>query len=359
MPCKAGLIPQNGRKELVMYARLTRALVGGLLTLALVSTVAGPETAVAQEGEYGVYLKLVENAPGGFDAVVATLRESVEAAGWAILTDYEMGVPEKNCSYRAHGIAAVSDEYVGRVLSYGPRAAFALPIRFGVYEDEAGVHVAAFNPLSLNRTIISETDFAEGSAVAVAALQAIVAPFDGYLVESQFGQMRDEGLIKKTMGLIAGGAFEGKIEEAAAVDVEEYGGLLATAENLYSGLEDAADDYDWKMRPMYLLDLSDQGVVMIGMTSGAMEGKAFDIVKEGTDDARSDFSCPGLAHAAAFPLELVLVEEDGEVKVLIIDAMFRMKMYFEDAGKMKFAANMKMPPSLEGEMRDKIEDSLY
>ena len=98
---------------------------------------------------------------------------------------------------------------------------------------------------------------------------------------------------------------------------------------------------------------------MIGMTSGEMEGKAFDIVKEGTDEARADFACPGLAHAAAFPLELVLVEEDGEVKVLIIDAMFRMKMYFEDAGKMKFAANMKMPPSLEGEMRDKIEDSLY
>jgi len=342
-----------------MYGRPTRAILGGLLAFSLVSAAAGPEMAVAQEGEYGVYLKLVENAPGGFDQVVATLRESVEAAGWTILTDYEMGVPEKDCSYRAHGIAAIGDSYVDRVLSYGPRAAFALPIRFGVYEDEAGVHVSAFNPLSLNRTIISESDFAEGSAVAVAALQEIVAPFDGYLVESQYGQMRDEGLIKKTMGLIAGGAFEGKIEEAAVVDVEEYGGLLATAEHLYSGLEHAADDYDWKMHPKYLLDLSDQGVVMIGMTSGEMEGKAFDIVKEGTDEARADFACPGLAHAAAFPLELVLVEEDGEVKVLIIDAMFRMKMYFEDAGKMKFAANMKMPPSLEGEMRDKIEDSLY
>ena len=342
-----------------MYGRLLRAVLGGLLALALVSAAAGPQTAVAQEGEYGVYLKLVESAPGGFDQVVATLRESVEASGWTILSDYELGVPEKNCSYRAHGIAAVSDAYVSRVLSYGPRAAFALPIRFGVYEDEAGVHVAAFNPLSLNRTIISETDFAEGSAVAVAALQEVVAPFDGYLVDSQYGQMRDEGLIKKTMGLIAGGAFDGKIEEAASVDVEEYGGLIATAEHLYAGLEDAADDYDWQMRPMYLLDLSDQGVVLIGMTSSAMEAKAFDIVKEGTDETREDFSCPGIAYAAAFPLELVLVEEDGEVKVLIIDAMFRMKMYFEDAGKMKFAANMKMPPSLEGEMRDKIEDSLY
>ncbi|MBT8478893.1 MAG: hypothetical protein KJO06_08255 [Gemmatimonadetes bacterium] len=342
-----------------MHARITRFLLGGLLAFALLWAATGPGTAIAQEGEYGVYLKLVENAPGGFDQVVTTLREGAEAAGWTVVADYEVGVPDKNCSYRAHGIAVVSDEYVDQVLSHGPRAAFALPLRLGVFEDEAGVHVAAFNPLSLNRTIISETEFAEGSASAVAALQEIVAPFEEFQVESQYGQMRDEGLIKKTMGLIAGGAFDGKIEEAASVDVDEYGGLLATAEQLYSGLEDAAGDYDWKMRPMYLLDLSDQGVVMIGMTSGAMEAKAFDIVKEGTDEAREDFACPGLAYAAAFPLELVLVEEDGEVRVLLIDAMFRMKMFFEDAGKMKFAANMKMPPSLEGEMRDKIEDSLY
>lgn len=69
--------------------------------------------------------------------------------------------------------------------------------------------------------------------------------------------------------------------------------------------------------------------------------------------------CPGLAYAAAIPLELVLVEDGEDVKVLIIDAMFPMKMYLEDAGKMKFAVNMKMPQSLEGEMRDEIEDSLY
>ena len=74
---------------------------------------------------------------------------------------------------------------------------------------------------------------------------------------------------------------EGKIEEAASVDVEEYGGLFATAEHLYAGLEDAADDYDWKMRPLYLLDLSDRGVVMIGMTSEAMEAKALSAISKG------------------------------------------------------------------------------
>ena len=36
-----------------------------------------------------------------------------------------------------------------------------------------------------------------------------------------------------------------------------------------------------------------------------------------------------------------------------------MKMYFEDAGTMKFAANMRMPGAIEDELRDKIQESLY
>ena len=56
---------------------------------------------------------------------------------------------------------------------------------------------------------------------------------------------------------------------------------------------------------------------------------------------------------------MVLVEEDGRIAVQIIDAMFRMKMFFEDAGKVKFAANMRMPGSIEDEIRDKVEESLY
>ena len=51
--------------------------------------------------------------------------------------------------------------------------------------------------------------------------------------------------------------------------------------------------------------------------------------------------------------------EDDRIRIKLIDEMFRMKMYFEDAGKMKFAANMRMPGSIENEIRDKVEESLY
>ena len=41
----------------------------------------------------------------------------------------------------------------------------------------------------------------------------------------------------------------------------------------------------------------------------------------------------------------------GPVGVEAIDAMFRMKMYFEDAGQMKFARNMMMPGSIADELK--------
>ena len=92
-------------------------------------------------------------------------------------------------------------------------------------------------------------------------------------------------------------------------------------------------------------------MVILGVSGAAMEAKAFGIVGAGGDDARSKFSCPGLAYAAAFPVELVIRRDGGQVRVEAIDAMFRMKMYFEDAGQMKFARNMMMPGSIADELK--------
>lgn len=245
------------------------------------------------------------------------------------------------------------------MLAFGPRAAFALPLRIAVFEDENGIHVAAVNPQSLTRTIISEMAFAAQAAAMVEALEAMVASeFTSGLTLEQYGQMRDRGLIGKTMGLIAGGPFEGKVEKIASASAEDET-LESMAETIYAGLQDEAGSRKWEIRPVYMLDLQEQDVIIIGVTGAPMESKSYNIVGAGGDESRKDLACPGLAHAAAYPIELVIAREDDRINVLLIDEMFRMKMYFEDAGKMKFAANMKMPGSIENEIRDKVEESLY
>jgi uncharacterized protein (DUF302 family) len=284
----------------------------------------------------------------------------LDAAGWQLLANYESGVDRDDCAYRSSVLAVNSSEYASSLLSMGAHAAFALPIRMMVYQDENGTHVAAANPLSLNRTIVSEGGLATESAEVVEQLRAVAAAaFPNNTSSRQFGQMRDRGRISRTMGLIAGGAFKDKIETVTRIRPENGEGLSEVAQRIYDGLGDVGGSWAWDIRPIFLLDMAAEGAVVIGVTGEPMEAKAFQIVGGGNNSARKDLACPGIDHAAAFPIELVLVEEDGRIAVRIIDAMFRMKMYFEDAGKVKFAANMLMPGSIEDEIRDKVEESLY
>jgi multidrug efflux system membrane fusion protein len=60
----------------------------------------------------------------------------------------------------------------------------------------------------------------------------------------------------------------------------------------------------------------------------------------------------------AYPVEVVIADEGEEIAIYVINEMFRMKMYFENAGKMAFARNMGMPGSIEDELKDKIRASL-
>ena len=305
--------------------------------------------------EYGVYLMLVEGAQVGFDEALETLRTGIDGAGWQLLTDYSAGVESGDCDFRAHVFVVSSSEYAAQVMAHGVGAAFALPLRVAVFEDENGVHVAAANPLSLNRTIVAEEGFGEQSQAAAGALQQMVAGFGDAVAADQFGQVRDRGLIGKTMGIIAGGPFPDKIEEIASTD----GQIADVADQLWAGLEELGGERRWATRPVYRLDLPEHDAVIIGVTGDPIESKSFQIVGAGSNDARDDFACPGIDHAAAYPVELVLYQDGDRVRVTLIDEMFRMKMYFEDAGKMKFAANMRMPGSIENEIRDKVEESLY
>ncbi len=309
--------------------------------------------------EFGVFVRLAESVPVPFNHAVAAIRSAITASPSTLLAEYAAGVERGDCVFGAHVFVLHLPEYSEALLRREPYAAFAAPLRLAVFEDEAGVHVSATNPASLNRTIVAETGFEAETARALGALRGIVAAaFPGVVTDRQYGQMRHEGLIGKTMGIIAGGPFRDKVEEIILVPTPA-GGVTEVAQKLYAGLERLGGTRRWGTRPLYRLDFPERGVVIIGVTGEAMESRAFQIVGSGSDGVRDGFACPGIDHAPAFPLELVIARDGDRVRVSLIDAMFRMKMFFEDAGKMKFAANMRMPGSIENEIRDKVEESLY
>lgn len=325
------------------------------------SHAAPPETAHGQQHQaFGVYVRLVEGVRDrSFDDVLLAVRRGIQATEWTVLADYESAVDRSKCAFRARVFVVHSPAYARAVLAHGTVAAFALPLRLAVYQDENGIHVSATNPQSLNRTIVAETGFETASADAVAALRRMVASqFAGSLADRQHGQLRTRGLIGRTMGILAGGPFADQIETAVSVRAEGADALTAAADRVFRGLERTAGRRRWQTRPVYRLNLAEQGVVVIGVTGAAMEARAFDIVHHGNDQTRQNLACPGIDHAAAFPIEIVLTREGDQVRALMVDEMFRMKVYFEDAGRTKFAMNMRMPGSIENEIRDLLEESL-
>ena len=329
-----------------------------ILTLAVVPTVlllaaAAPSPTATSGPSYSVFLRLVDAPAGSFDQMIAAVAPAVERSGWRLLASYDAGTG--GCAYRAHTFVVNAPAFTEEVLKHGVRTAFAVPLRLAVYEDDLGVHLAAVNPQSIARTVVDES-FEAPSTALVGQLRTMTATgFPGTPVLVPYGQPRDQGLIEKTMGVVAGGPFPGKIDQVRKSRAVPGMTVQVVADNIAAA--GARPQGRWALRTAYRLDLPNQNAVLLGFTGGPMESRSFQIVGAGLDQSRSRFACPGLDHTPAYPLELLVVQEAGEIKVLLIDVMFRMKMYFEDAGKVKFAANMSMPGSIENELRDLVEEA--
>lgn len=328
---------------------LMRAIMGTLAcSLALSRGV------TAMEGPtYGVYLRLADGPAGGYQAMVDAVPGLAQRAGMPLVAT--LPVATGGCRFHATVFVLESPAWSRRVTEVGRQGAFAAPIRLAVFEDEAGTHLALANPQSLARTIVRE-DFDGPAGEVVAALSAAVrAGFPGTPVAEAYGQLRDRGLIGKTMGIVAGGPFASKVEEVARVKVTPALDLPALV--LAIAEVGQRPTSRWGLRLAYQSSLPD-GSELLGFTGAAMESKSFAIVAAGGHPERESYACAGLDHAPAYPLELLVARDGKDIVVLLTDVMFRMKLYFEDAGTMKFAANMAMPGSIEDELRARVDEAL-
>lgn len=298
--------------------------------------------------KFGVYIKVIEKAQGSFDEVSSSVEAGLKKDGWEILGSHDTGVPEK-CSFSSRVITFSSEEYATEILKNGVKASFALPLRAGIYEDEKGINVAVVNPSSINRTIIDEKGMDEFSlATANAIVETIAGSVQGDVVNEQSGQIRKRGRI----GGMGGGDFLNKIDEIRSFPNSSDSTLRQVADKVKGAI--LQNDMEWNL--MYSYDLSGMGAVIHGVTKAGTEAKAFSIA--GEKRVSDSNNCPGIDHVAAFPIEVVVYKDEGQVSVVLLDEMYRMKMYFEDAGMWAFMKNMKMPGRIEKEIVDVVSSGI-
>lgn len=307
-------------------------------------------TLARAQGAQRVYIAVADSVPMTVPAAATAVADALKGAGWTVLANHPLG-GDRGCSYTARVVVAHQPAHTAALLAKGATAPYAVPVRISVYEDERGVHVAMVNPLSIERTVLDQPGLEAPGRALINDVAALVAGATrAQRANRPFGQSRDRGLIGKTMGVMAGGPFPTQLQVVAAAPATSNADVVRVADGVWHRLQQPPKG-EWQLKGIYRLDLADQGVVILGVSGAAMESRAFRIVGAGSDDSRAGFKCPGLAHAAAFPLEVVVRRDGAQAKVEVIDAMFRMKMYFEDAGRMKFARNMGMPGSIADELK--------
>lgn len=295
----------------------------------------------------GVYEYVIRSAEGGFEQISDSLLTGIGNSEWELLVTVNAGVPN-DCSYRARVFILYDSLFVSSIMNAnrltGPYSAVDRVILF---EDENGIHVSLVNHQSLDRTVLLDDEsFDDNSKAQHEKLRDLVtANVEGTVSTKQYGQMRKKGYIGRTMGIMAGGDFDGKVKSIVTV---KGGNLEDVAAKVRSGLGNKGKK--WGIQLAFELNLPVFDTVIFGVTGTPMDSKSFDIVGAGGDDSRDDFECAGIAHAGAYPLEVVAQSNDEGVSVSSVDAMYRMKVYFEDAGKWAFMKNMTMPGSIGSEI---------
>ena len=299
-------------------------------------------------GEYGVYVKVVEKAKGSFEEVSGKAESALKAAGWNVLAVYDSGVPE-GCKFRSRVIVFSSPAYEKAIMANGVRAAFALPLRAGIYEDEHGISVAVVNPASVNRTMIHEAKLEDLSvSTANSLVDVLLKEVPGTAVKKQMGEIRQKGKV----GGMGGGDFADKIVEVYAAPDDSDATLKKVSDNVKKGIVE--NKKGWKL--IYTLDLPSHAAVIFGVTQQKMEGRAFKIA--GEKRSSDSYAFPGIDHNSAFPIEVIVYRDGGKARVATLDGMYRMKVYFEDAGKWAFMKNMGMPGQIEGEIVEMVRTNL-
>jgi hypothetical protein len=327
---------------------MTRSLSRPAAALAVaLATTAGAAPAAPP----GVYQYVVHGARGSVDVIASAITAAAPGAGFQALARVPVGSP-LGCGFRAEVVALFHADYGRLVLAANRRTGpFAVVDRIDVFEDEKGVHVSVTNPRSVLRTVLMDDQKYEALVEAhLQALRGLVSGVvEGTPAGEDYGQKRERGYIGKTMGVMAGGPFGEKVADVSVVAGEDWKGV---AERVRVGLEKKGRK--WGLHLAYVLEIPEAETVVLGSTGTPMDSQSFEIVGAGADSSRDGEKCPGLAHAGAYPIEVVVARDGDAVHVRLVDSMYRMKMYFEDAGKWAFMKNMGMPGSIASEISAQV-----
>jgi len=332
----------------------------------------------ADDTEHGMYMLTVRNAKGDINSVSELVIKSIESEGFRILAERDIATPdivredgEDLCGYKGKLIVFTSDDYIKMLTSFGNKYLVASFLRVGVYETDEGIQVIIADPETINRIIFNDLDDTEYQQAVDKTLpykskiiSAVHSISDGTDVTEAGEPIRSSEDLREAsrdMFMMVGPMTFFEDEDQFPIiyaQKNENGtqGLENLKQEIFKNIEyfqptkDDAD-YRWTENPNEDLKWKivgevtspDKKAILFGLTRNRTEAVSFYIVGDETEVNK----CPGLDHLTAYPIEVLMMLEDGDNVVYTPREMFRMDMYFWDAGMGAFMNHMSMPEILD------------
>ena len=344
--------------------------------------------------DHGIYLKTHEKISDDISMVQESITAKLEENGFNILynsnittPDYVREEKDEHCGYNAKNIVFASDEFTNILTSKGNKYLIAGFLRIGIYEDQNGVNVNIIDPETIVRIVFNDLyendmeseykEIVDKSKLFKTDLVKILHTVDlGTQVSIPMEPIRDDEDLaesSKDMFMMVGQMtfFNDEDQFPMIYSVSSDDNSVESLSNEFienlKTYVPTEDDIEYRWSPNPKLDLkwntvsklssTDGKAILIGLTRPRTEGVSFNIAGMSREE---DFNkCPGIDHAAAYPIEVLFIEEEGNVNVYTQREMFRMDMYFWDAGMSAFMDHMSMPGILDESIKKSLLGNKY
>ncbi len=310
--------------------------------------VLGVVLASAQAPTFGVFEEVVETT-AKFADVTAALEQAIGASSLKLLASWDLLVPEEGKDYKSKVFVLHDPTYTQEIGKFdGPHAPAAI-LRINVYMMPGGkVRVNIVNPETMVRVYCYQHGVDDASFKKLIGLAAdvkkkledlITANVKGTVLKQQSGPIREE---KELMPYVGDGDAKVMVNFSDYKAIYEQG-LVKTFDKFEDVVKYTEEQLKNNKEGWKLIATLDVGRARyFGISKPSVEQVSAKIVGVALG-ASKDNPVPGINHNGAYPIEVLVYPDGGKFKLAFPTQMWRMMLYYWDAGIGAFVQYQTLP----------------
>ena len=302
--------------------------------------------------EYGIFERILE-ASGSFNDTTAALEKALAESKLTLHAKRDLTYTDKVQQARVYIVTSPS--YMEAAKDESPESISAQILRIGVYEYGPGkkVQIDVTNPVAHAMVFYHDSKNYDKLLAAARAteqeLKDVAAKVPGQAVAVQLEPIRTEKALNKFNGdgpakMMAMWRNWKESQNLVFNDKpENFQAVVTRVENTLRASKDKGvdDSSGWQLLSKIPVGAN---AVYFGITNDYTENKCIRINSDFRSEGKSkDAPYPGVDHAPAMPMEVLVINDGKNVKVVQYGEMWRMQLYFWDSGYMAFAKNTLIP----------------